>query len=847
MENVRISVLSAYDAVCAFLDNKANDAMHFYDDELHQYLKGAANTYTFKTDAQHEKSIHLVEGNKLSFRYRNKDFYFNIMRVVRSEYVVEVESYSLNFELLNETKEPYKAQRAMSISEYLDVFDFENVLTLKINEVSDKRITHEWTGTETMLARIFSLATVFDSEAEFVPELNDDYSLKRIIINLYRKNSGSDQGIGRVRTDIKLRYGVNIAGVTKTSSITDLYTSIRPVGKDGLMIYNLDKTEYDASGKIEFRSPPGDGCIRAVQARDMFPSNLMSPSDRYITEDWSYDTNNVNVLYGQALAQLRKNCVPQVEYEVDGYVDTDVGDTVMIDDAAYNPHLYLQARVVEQIRSFTNPVTNKTKFNNFKELQSQIDPFLLQKMNDLIAANKEYTCSMLSDNGIVFKNGEGSTKLTASIMDVGKDVTGNFTIRWLKDGTQVATGKSVTVNANDISGKAVYKYEATDSKGTLRAYYEVTVANVLDGAAGDDGTGYTILLSNESYGFAAGTSAAVASNTATNVIAYKNTSQVATTITKIGTTSVSGNAVGVATGYTGLTADVSGNGTTSCKITFKATTALTTKNGNVGLYITVDGKSFTKYFSFSLALQGQQGSQGNPTGIVSSATEPTNKYTGMLWQHTGSVSGLVKDATYRWSGTKWELYYFSAKNMNVDKLSSISADLGTVNAGTINGVNINGSNIFGDTSIQLQKPIKHGELAGFSTWIYENENGISVKTLSPTTSVLGEAFITSTDIRLMSASRSFVEMNRAIDQLNNSLFSSVVAKGRVTVTSTSNTWLAIADVPNYSSSKKYFALVNCSTDVIIPYVRSSDGKLVAYGPLIRSGASYTVDYVVIQQ
>lgn len=201
-----------------------------------------------------------------------------------------------------------------------------------------------------------------------------------------------------------------------------------------------------------------------------------------------------------------------------------------------------------------------------------------------------------------------------------------------------------------------------------------------------DGTGYTVLLSNESHAFAAGTSAALAGNTETKINAWKNTAQIAATITKIGSTAVSGNATGVATGITGLTADVSGNGTTACKITFKATTALTTKTGNVAIAITVDGKSFTKDFSFSLALKGaagDKGEQGEPTGVVVSATEPSTKFDGMLWKHTGTVSGLTKDVTYRWTGTKWETYLFSATNIKADKLSAFSADLGTVTAGNI--------------------------------------------------------------------------------------------------------------------------------------------------------------------
>jgi len=99
-----------------------------------------------------------------------------------------------------------------------------------------------------------------------------------------------------------LRYGVNVNGIRKSSDITGLYTAILPVGTDNLMISALDKTELDADGRVEYRSAPGDGCIRAVQAMERFPSNLKT-DDRYILKRWSYDTANVNVLYQKHIRQ----------------------------------------------------------------------------------------------------------------------------------------------------------------------------------------------------------------------------------------------------------------------------------------------------------------------------------------------------------------------------------------------------------------------------------------------------------------------------------------------------------------------------------------------------------------
>jgi hypothetical protein len=61
-----------------------------------------------------------------------------------------------------------------------------------------------------------------------------------------------------------------------------------------------------------------------------------------------------------------------------------------------------------------------------------------------------------STNGYSFKNGEGSTTLTASVFVGSEDVTNSHVIKWFRDSEQIATGTTLTVNASDISGKVVF-------------------------------------------------------------------------------------------------------------------------------------------------------------------------------------------------------------------------------------------------------------------------------------------------------------------------------------------------------------------------------------------------------
>ena len=484
MDNIRIAILSANNTPVAFMDNAHKKSMHYWGDELREYLQGTANTYTFTVNAKHPDAQHIKAGNKVAFTYKGKSYCLNIVNTDKTEQTITATAWSLSFELINEDAGEYKAGKAMSFEEYLAVFDAERTLKLGLNEVSDKRITNEWTGTTSVLKRLFSLANVFSAEIEFETVLNSDYSLKEIVLNVYREHSDTDSGIGEYRGDVVLRYGKGITGIRKTTDAEKLYTCIQPTGKDGLTINGLDKKEYDENGNIEYFT---DGAIiRAPQARDRFPSNIVNKADAYILMRKEYDTDSKDKLYSMALSDLKTASEPVVTYEVDGYFDTNIGDTVRMQDQEWTPVLYLQARVSEQIRSLTNPKTAKTVFTNYKELTSEISDDLIKRMEDLISKNKVYTCSISTNNGIIFKNGIGSTTLTAYAYDNGVDVADKLQFRWSKDGHEFYVGKSVTVNAEDVDTKAVYSFEAMEN-GIKRGYYEVTITDVMDGEDGKDG------------------------------------------------------------------------------------------------------------------------------------------------------------------------------------------------------------------------------------------------------------------------------------------------------------------------------------------------------------------------
>ena len=180
------------------------------------------------------------------------------------------------------------------------------------------------------------------------------------------------------------------------------------------------------------------------------------------------------------------------------------------------------------------------------------------------------------------------------------------------------------------------------------------------------------------------------------VLTYSdNTTSTAYSVGKMGAKGATG-----ATGSTGAPG-ATGNGIKSTTINFASSTSGTVapSSGWITSIPTVAAGNFlwtrtiltftdnSTNTSYTVAKQGEK---GDPTGIISQSTVPTNPYVGMLWQNTGA-SGYIIGATYQWNGSKFNLYIFTADNIVTTTLSAISANLGNITAGNISGVLISGS------------------------------------------------------------------------------------------------------------------------------------------------------------
>lgn len=478
--NVRIAIRDTTDSHnVGFFDNKSG--IKYNSANLTQFLKGACSVLVL---TYHSKKMIAQSGQKLAFRFKDKDFWMNINSVKKTGYKIELTAYSLSLEANKEKRGPHKPANAMTIKQYIDYYDPEHSFEIGINEVADKSIKLEWSGTDTILARLYSVANSFGAELEFVTELNDDYSLKRHVVNIYREGN-----LGKDKTGMPVRVGEKLKVINYSDNMDDFYTAIRRTGKDGLTMAGLDKKIYDDKGNLLFYSS-GD-TLYAPQARDKYPSIARKTNDGYIVnEDSETEHANKEALFGYMLSELKKHCELKVDYEVEGAVDGSIGDRkTLIDARHFAPPLYVQARISEQTEALLETSDVKTTLSNYVRKSSQIANELLQRVEQLTLEATPYTIKLATNNGIVFKNNRGQSTIYPSLKRGQKPV--ECTWKWLVDNQGFGTSPTFEVKATGMSSKLVLTAIAlVDNKEVARE--QVTFTNVNDGAKGSDGKSITV-------------------------------------------------------------------------------------------------------------------------------------------------------------------------------------------------------------------------------------------------------------------------------------------------------------------------------------------------------------------
>ena len=220
-----------------------------------------------------------------------------------------------------------------------------------------------------------------------------------------------------------------------------------------------------------------------------------------------------------------------------------------------------------------------------------------------------------------------------------------------------------------------------------------TSITCISGSKGEDGDGYTVMLTNDSHTFAGTDNHAIASQVESKIVAYKNGTQMSVTV---------GTATNVPTGMTVESfSDPSGtSGVAGIRVI--VTTNMTTASGFVTIPITVDEKTFNKAFNYSIAFRGQDASEYyivpstyaiNKTAYSFSGTSTIEQIFNPstisfdVYKKTEEVVNVAKEGTTgspedTTAGYTWNQYsdgvYWYYQFTNAHSLSPFIIDLGEV-------------------------------------------------------------------------------------------------------------------------------------------------------------------------
>lgn len=475
-----INILDVNLQKVAFLSNDVPGLPNYYDDEFHEYRDQGAATFKF--------TVKKVINNKLQSyaRFLNGQSYFSFqidgndyLMTPASEQAIHETSEEISFfcvsldrELMSEQANPLVNTSSHNIQWYFDQLGLisNTQITIGINEVSNLTRTINYDGQETKLARLISVIGNFDAEFEFITKLNNDGSLNSVTLNIYKENDGLNiQGVGKKRDDVRLIFGENIQAVERDVSTEGFLNATTVTGADNLNWNSASFSYINADGVEEFYKRAGSDTAFAPLSAKIYPAQLSKDKDDIWTRiDFTTEYKNVNDMWAYAVRQFKQYAYHQVSYTVtpsSKLVNAEIGDgpplakgdTVIIQDNNYididgNVGLLLSARVSEKIVSETHPENNKFIFSNYKKLKNEVSTDIQAIVNQLVDAATPYIGSIDTTNGTQFKNGTGSTTLSAHIFKGSATTeTTADSYEWSKDGTVVAPTQAITVDASGVA------------------------------------------------------------------------------------------------------------------------------------------------------------------------------------------------------------------------------------------------------------------------------------------------------------------------------------------------------------------------------------------------------------
>ena len=329
---------------------------------------------------------------------------------------------------------------------------------------------------------------------------------------------GQDNGV-------TLRYGKNIQDITVKEDWSKVVTKLLPVGKDGLLLENLYVTTSDLDTGDEHYGLQYDiPYTKTVSFTQELDEEEYKKDNGELDEE-AYQTALLQDLRTQAIAYVKANCIPKINYTLKANIEkiTDVGDTIEVYDERLGVNLMtnvisvkwdcIQERYTEvNFGNFSSKLKNlmtettsvakkeiKDTVNN--DVVPQLDTRLKEAYDEIWNALGNSYCIYDGDKILIVDQlpKEQATNCimfnSAGISFSKNGINGQFTSAWLIDGTlNMQSINVINLVADMIKGGTLKLGNEVQQQGRIELYDE---ANKLIGEM--NSSGLTMYAKDGSY------------------------------------------------------------------------------------------------------------------------------------------------------------------------------------------------------------------------------------------------------------------------------------------------------------------------------------------------------------
>lgn len=346
------------------LSNTAPEALGYWGDEHVENLEGIL-TYKFITGASHETAQFLTAENYVIVRDLDKKLMLFQIKIPTERH----ENGTYTKEIYCESAAQDDLRTSFVKPTKLTAVDVKAAATHALQGTSWEVGAYDYAGLTdfdfndypSSLEALHQIREAFDAELRFYTQWDGARIVKRLVDIV--KQRGSETGK-------RFEYSKDLLGVIREEDSTELATALIGIGKSDDNGGRLTFTEL--SGTYEgYAKNAGVDWIGDEEARNKYGREGKHIFAKF--EDTTADA--ASVLLERAAKQLKKVSKPRYTYEVSvlllerltglDHEKVRLGDTILIRDTTFTPTLILSARVLELVRSYTDPSKDSVILGEF--------------------------------------------------------------------------------------------------------------------------------------------------------------------------------------------------------------------------------------------------------------------------------------------------------------------------------------------------------------------------------------------------------------------------------------------------------------------------------------------------